>query len=80
LYIRHRFVTRGLQQKTIEEHVSRFPRAHPAIPFMLLLAIADDALGLIVLAIFYTSGSLSLVPLGAGLCPPGHLLNRILNL
>src|SRR5204863_3556030 len=26
---------------------------HPAVPFLLLLAIADDAFGLIVLAIFY---------------------------
>lgn len=26
---------------------------HPAIPFLLLLAIADDALGLVVLAVFY---------------------------
>ena len=37
-----------------------FPAAHPAIPFLLLLAIADDALGLIVLALFYPSGPLSL--------------------
>jgi NhaA family Na+:H+ antiporter len=29
---------------------------HPAIPFLLLLAIADDALGLVVLALFYPSG------------------------
>jgi len=36
-----------------------FPAGHPAIPFLLLLAIADDALGLIILAIFYPSGSLS---------------------
>jgi NhaA family Na+:H+ antiporter len=37
-----------------------FPAGHPAIPFLLLLAIADDALGLLVLALFYPSGSLSL--------------------
>jgi Na+:H+ antiporter, NhaA family len=37
-----------------------FPASHPAIPFLLLLAIADDAMGLIVLAVFYPSGSLSL--------------------
>jgi NhaA family Na+:H+ antiporter len=37
-----------------------FPPTHPAIPFLLLLAIADDALGLIILAVFYPSGSLSL--------------------
>jgi Na+:H+ antiporter, NhaA family len=36
-----------------------FPTGHPAIPFLLLLAIADDALGLIVLAVFYPSGALS---------------------
>ena len=31
---------------------------HPAIPFLLLLAIADDALGLVVLAVFYPAGML----------------------
>jgi Na+:H+ antiporter, NhaA family len=40
-----------------------FPAAHPAIPFLLLLAIADDALGLGILAIFYTTGGVSLVRL-----------------
>src|SRR5688500_3297915 len=30
-----------------------FPRGHPAVPFLLVLAIADDALGLIILAVFY---------------------------
>jgi Na+:H+ antiporter, NhaA family len=37
-----------------------FPGGHPAIPFLLLLAIADDALGLIILAVFYPTGRLSL--------------------
>lgn len=37
-----------------------FPAGHPAIPFLLLLAIADDALGLMILAIFYPSGTLAL--------------------
>lgn len=36
-----------------------FPAGHPAIPFLLLLAIADDALGLIILAVFYSSGVVS---------------------
>jgi NhaA family Na+:H+ antiporter len=40
-----------------------FRSGHPAIPFLLLLAIADDALGLAILAIFYPSGPLSLVAL-----------------
>ena len=38
-----------------------FPPGHPAIPFLLLLAIADDAMGLVVLALFYPSGPLSLI-------------------
>ena len=38
-----------------------FPKSHPAIPFLLLLAIADDALGLILLALFYPAGPVSLV-------------------
>ena len=37
-----------------------FPAGHPAVPFLLLLAIADDALGLVVLALFYPSGQVSL--------------------
>jgi NhaA family Na+:H+ antiporter len=36
-----------------------FPAPHPAIPFLLLLAIADDALGLVILALFYPSGPLA---------------------
>lgn len=42
-----------------------FPRGHPAIPFLLLLAIADDALGLVILAVFYPSGALSFSALAA---------------
>jgi NhaA family Na+:H+ antiporter len=33
--------------------VSLFGRSHPVLPFLLLLAIADDAFGLIILAVFY---------------------------
>lgn len=36
-----------------------FGAGHPAIRFLLLLAIADDAAGLIILAIFYPSGDLA---------------------
>jgi NhaA family Na+:H+ antiporter len=36
-------------------------RRHPAIPFLLLLAVADDALGLIVLVLFYPSRELHLL-------------------
>ncbi len=42
-----------------------FPAAHPAIAFLLLLAIVDDALGLIILAVFYPSGALSFAALVA---------------
>jgi NhaA family Na+:H+ antiporter len=46
-----------------------FPRGHAAIPFLLMLAIADDAMGLIVLALFYPSGELALGWLVALLVP-----------
>ncbi|MBN2905763.1 MAG: Na+/H+ antiporter NhaA [Rhodobacteraceae bacterium] len=36
-----------------------FGAGHPAVRFLLLLAIADDAAGLIILAIFYPSGNLA---------------------
>ncbi len=48
-----------------------FGAGHPAIRFLLLLAIADDAAGLIILAIFYPTGELApewlLLSLGAAL-------------
>lgn len=46
-----------------------FPHDHPAIPFLLLLAIADDALGLLLLALFYPSGPLSLLTFAAFMIP-----------
>ena len=46
-----------------------FGAAHPAVSFLLLLAIADDAGGLIILAVFYPTGDLApawlLLSLGA---------------
>jgi len=46
-----------------------FGAGHPAVRFLLLLAIADDAAGLLILAIFYPSGALApawlLLPLAA---------------
>jgi NhaA family Na+:H+ antiporter len=38
-----------------------FGAKHPAIPFLLLLAIADDALGLLIIAAFYPTGPLRIV-------------------
>jgi NhaA family Na+:H+ antiporter len=46
-----------------------FPSRHPAIPFLLLLAVADDALGLVILAIFYPAGSVRLVVFALLLLP-----------
>ncbi len=39
-----------------------FGAKHPAIPFLLLLSIADDAGGLLILAVFYPHGPLALWP------------------
>jgi Na+:H+ antiporter, NhaA family len=59
-----------------------FGAAHPAVSFLLLLAIADDAGGLIILAVFYPTGNLApvwlLLSLGAAvavyvLCNAGPL-------
>jgi Na+:H+ antiporter, NhaA family len=38
-------------------------RGHPAVPFLLLLAIADDAMGLMILAVFYPTGGLHVIRL-----------------
>ena len=46
-----------------------FPQNHPAIPFLLLLAIADDALGLILLAVFYPSAPLAPLKLAGFIIP-----------
>lgn len=46
-----------------------FPRTHPAIPFLLLLAIADDALGLILLALFYPAAPVSIAAFVALMLP-----------
>jgi NhaA family Na+:H+ antiporter len=42
-----------------------FGRKHPAIPFLLLLAIADDAMGLLIIAAFYPTGPLRPIELTA---------------
>ena len=39
-----------------------FGREHPALPFLLLLAIADDALGLAILALFYPQHDVRILP------------------
>jgi Na+:H+ antiporter, NhaA family len=44
-----------------------FGPKHPAIPFLLLLAIADDALGLLIIAAFYPTGPLRVAEFAVGL-------------
>lgn len=56
-----------------------FRRSHPAIPFLLLLAIADDVLGLIALAVFYPQGEIDVTFLIGGVgsaCVGAWLLRR----
>lgn len=55
-----------------------FGAGHPAIPFLLLLAIADDAAGLVILAAFYPTGTVNL-PLFAA-CTAGALGFNVLVL
>lgn len=50
-----------------------FGDKHPAIPFLLLLAIADDGGGLLILALFYPTASVNL-PLFLGLVAAAMLL------
>jgi NhaA family Na+:H+ antiporter len=57
-----------------------FGVSHPAVPFLLLLAIADDALGLLILAVFYPTGEIRplefFVFLAAGLAAAWWLRRR----
>lgn len=46
-----------------------FPRNHPVIPFLLLLAITDDAIGLILLALFFPTAHFSLLRFAALMLP-----------
>jgi NhaA family Na+:H+ antiporter len=41
-----------------------FGARHPVVPFLLLLAIADDALGLLIIAAFYPTGPVRLIEFG----------------
>jgi NhaA family Na+:H+ antiporter len=55
-----------------------FGRRHPVIPFLLLLAIADDALGLLIIAAFYPTGPVRVIEF-AILVGAGMMLARWLN-
>jgi len=57
-----------------------FGANHPAIPFLLILAIADDAVGLLILALFYPTGAahlLTLAGLVAGAVVLALLMKRV---
>lgn len=43
-----------------------FGKGHPAINFLLLLAIADDAIGLVIIAVFYPSAPITMGALASG--------------
>ncbi len=61
-----------------------FGKGHPAIPFLLLLAIADDAAGLIILAVAYPTGEMHLVTfflaLGGAIAFNLLVLRKMLNI
>ncbi len=51
-----------------------FGRGHPAIDFLLLLAVADDAIGLVIIAVFYGDPNLPARPEYLGLTALGMAL------
>jgi NhaA family Na+:H+ antiporter len=56
-----------------------FGANHPAISFLLLLAIADDAIGLVIIAIFYSDPSLPVAPVWLLLTSAGMMLAWLLR-
>jgi len=56
-----------------------FGRRHPAISFLLLLAIADDAIGLAIIAIFYPDPTVPAAPLWLLLVAAGMVLAYLLR-
>ena len=48
-----------------------FGRGHPAVAFLLLLAVADDAIGLVIIAIFYGDPAVPAAPAYLGLVALG---------
>ncbi|MCL1852977.1 MAG: Na+/H+ antiporter NhaA [Peptococcaceae bacterium] len=56
-----------------------FGAKHPAVSFLLLLAVADDAVGLIIIAVFYRDLSVPFEPLWLTLVLAGMLLAFLLR-
>jgi Na+:H+ antiporter, NhaA family len=57
-----------------------FGGSHPAVSFLLLLAVADDAVGLVIIAVFYTDPHLPVEPAWLSLAALGMLIALILRL
>jgi len=51
-----------------------FGAKHPAVSFLLLLAIADDAIGLVIIAIFYPTPGIPVMPMYIGITVVGMLI------
>lgn len=51
-----------------------FGRGHPAVSFLLLLAVADDGIGLAIIAIFYPDPTMPTEPMFLGLVVAGMVL------
>ncbi len=56
-----------------------FGPEHPAIKFLLLLAVVDDAIGLVIIAVFYPSPEKPFVPVWLLLIPAAMLMAFILR-
>lgn len=56
-----------------------FGKDHPAVSFLLLLAVADDAIGLIIIAVFYPDPTAPAEPLWLLLVVAGMLVAAFLN-
>lgn len=56
-----------------------FGAKHPAVSFLLLLAIADDAIGLVIIAIFYPTPGQPVLPIYLGITVLGMIISFILR-
>lgn len=56
-----------------------FGNGHPAVSFLLLLAVADDGIGLAIIAIFYPDPRHPVQPLFLGLVAGGMAVSYVLN-
>ena len=56
-----------------------FGAKHPAVSFLLLLAIADDAIGLVIIAVFYPTPGQPVLPVYLSITVVGMLVSLILR-